>query len=223
MVDQADSLTGSIPSLPEDVQMVLATGGGELADGGMEAAAAALVELTLLGRLGSVPEKGFLARKEARKLVVLDDRPTGVPTLDSALEPMVRRGRPWYPFYCIRKLCGPVSRATQDVLIERGAIRREGRAGGLKTTLWIADEPQHRASVHRLDTAWLNPGAVTDPRSGAFVDLLRNAGERFSRGAGRDPVIAWEWYPEEVRDTVAAILDAERTTTSASSGTGYEG
>ena len=222
MVEQVDSQLGGVPSLPEDVQLVLALGGGELRQGATALVAAALVELALLGRVGSVPETGFLARTGVRNLVV-DDRPTGVPTLDSALEPFAARGKSWSAFSCVKKLCKPVVRETQDTLIRRGAIRRNGRFDGFKTTLSIADEPQYRASVHRLDTAWLNHGAVADPRSGAFVDLLRNAGERFSRGAEGEPVIVWEWYPEEVRDTVVTILEAERITTSASSGTGYEG
>ena len=223
MVEQVDSQLGGVPSLPEDVQLVLALGGGELQQGAWELPAAALVELALLGRVGSVPETGFLARAGVRNLVVLDDRPTGVSTLDSVLERFAARGKPWSAFSCVKRLCRPVVRETQDTLIRRGAIRRNGRFGGLKTTLSIVDESQYRASVYRLDTAWLNPGAVTDPRSGAFVDLLRNAGRQFSRGAEGEPVIVWEWYPEEVRDTVAAIFEAERITTSASSGTGYEG
>jgi hypothetical protein len=65
-------IPGARPSLPEDVQLVLAVGGGELLPGATELAAAALVELTLLARVGSVPETGFLARKGFRNLIVLD-------------------------------------------------------------------------------------------------------------------------------------------------------
>jgi hypothetical protein len=217
------SPSDGIPSLPEDVQLVLALGAGKLRQGWTELPAAALVELALLGRVGSVPENGFLARPGVRNLTVLNDTPTGVPTLDSALVPLAARGKPWSAFSCLKKLAEPVARETQEALIRRGAISRSGRFDGFKTTLSIADEQQYRAAVYRLDTAWLKPEAVTDARSGAFVDLLRNAGEQFSRGASRDPVIQWEWYPESVRDTVATILDAEQITTSASSGGGYEG
>lgn len=212
-----------LPSLPEDVQLVLALGGGELHEGATELAAAALVELALLGRVGSVPETGLFARKDVRKLVTLDDRPTGVDSLDSALELLADRGKPWAAFSCVNKLSTPVARATQEALIRRGAIRRNGTVGGIRTTLSIADEAQHRAAVFRLDTAWLKPETVTDPRSGAFVDLLRSADQRFSRGAEREPIVKWNWYPEAVRDTVSTIFATERVTTSASSGTGYEG
>lgn len=211
------------PSLPEDVQLVLAVGGGELLYGRAELAAAALLELTLLGRVGSVPETGFMARKDIRKLIVLDGTPTGVPTLDRALERLVARGKRWDTFSCVKKISTAVARETQETLIRRGAILRIDKAGGLRSALSIADEEQYRAAVYRLNAAWLNPDAVTDSRSGAFVDLLRNASERFSRGADQEPVIKWEWYPAAVRDTVAAILQAERITASASSGTGYEG
>ena len=47
-------------SLSEDVQLVLAVGKGQLRQGVMETAAAALVELALRGRVGSVPDAGFL-------------------------------------------------------------------------------------------------------------------------------------------------------------------
>jgi len=164
-----------------------------------------------------------MARKGERRLVVLDGSPTGAPVLDGALTVLSARGRPWAAFSCIPKIWKPVASATQDALIHRGAITRDGPFGGNRTTLSIADEHQHREAVFRLDTAWLKPDSVTDPRSGAFVDLLRNAGERFNRGAQHETVISREWYPAEVRDTVATILEAERLTTSASSGTGYEG
>src|SRR5690606_14986079 len=168
-------------------------------------------------------ETGFLARKDVRRLVVLDERPTGVATLDSALAPLVSRGKPWTAYSCLKKLVPAVSRTTQDALIARGAMARDGSFGGLRTTLTVADEQQQREAIQRLDTAWLRPEAVTDARSGAFVDLVRNASERFSRGAQHEPVVKWSWYPEDVRETIAGILDAERITASASSGTGYEG
>src|SRR5690554_3471781 len=135
MIEPPVSPPASIPSLPEDVQLVLARGAGELRQGATELAAATLVELALLGRIGSVPETGFLARKGMRNLVVLDDRPTGVGTLDNALERFAARGKPWPAFSCLKKLGTPVARETQETLIRRGAIRRGGRFSGLKTTL----------------------------------------------------------------------------------------
>ena len=75
----------------------------------------------------------------------------------------------------------------------------------------------------KLRQGHLEVAAVTDPRAGALVDVMRNAGEPFNRHSGLEPVIRWEWYPPEFRETVHAILDAERVATSASSGTGWEG
>src|SRR5690554_8017107 len=135
MIEPPVSPPASIPSLPEDVQLVLARGAGELRQGATELAAAALVELALLGRVGSVPETGFLARKEVRNLVALDETLTGVGTLDIALEQLVAKGKPWGAFSCLKKLSTPVARETQDALIRRGAIVRDERFGGLRTTL----------------------------------------------------------------------------------------
>ena len=146
MMTQFDSPPGGVASLPEDVQLVLALGGGELRQGAWELVAAALVELALLGRVGSVPETGFLARAGVRNLVVLDDRPTGVSTLDSVLERFAARGKPWSAFSCVKRLCRPVVRETQDTLIRRGAIRRNGRFGGLKTTPVLAPRPVGRGN-----------------------------------------------------------------------------
>ena len=64
-------------SLAEDVQLVLAVGNGQLRQGAMETAAAALVELALRGRVGSEPDAGFFAGPIARKLIVIDASPTG--------------------------------------------------------------------------------------------------------------------------------------------------
>lgn len=222
MAETADSAQGGVPSLPEDVQLMLLIGKGQVAWGFAELSAAALVELTLLGRIGSVPETGPFSREEARKLVVLDAEPTGVQILDCALERLVARGKPWEALSCVKKLAGPVGRLVHQTLLDRGTLRGEGR--WLKATLWVADEEQYRATVYRLNSAWLKPDAVTDPRSGAFIDVLRNAGDQYSREAGKHgAVIAWEWYPRGMRDTIYAILDAERIANSLSSGAGYEG
>lgn len=222
-MSESSNNQGGFPSLPEDVQLVLSIGGARLQQGGPELVAAALVELALLGRVGSVPETGFLARKDVRRLTVLNDRPTGVRPLDAALTALSDHGKPWAAYSCVKKLMQPVARETQDALLRRGAIARDGKFGGLKTTLTISDEQQHRDALQRLDKAWLGLEQVTDARSGAFIDLMRNAGERFSRGAQHEPVVRGNWYPDGVRETVAAILEAERIAASASSGTGYEG
>lgn len=203
-------MTDEIPSLPEDVQLVLTVGDGILHQGWTELAAAALVELTLLGRLGSLPETGLFARKEVRKLVVIDETPTGVRVLDLALQRLVARGKPWAPYSCLSKIAAPIAREVQETLICRGVIRYTGRPNGLKTRLAVVDEQQCQAAMRRLDSAWLKPDAVTSPRNGAFVDLLRNAGARFNRGAEQESIIRWQWYPTEIRDTVQAILYTER-------------
>ena len=202
---------------------MLAVGDGQLRQGAMEVAAAALVDLTLRGRLGSVPDRGFFASRNARKLIVVDATPTGDAALDSVLAVMTAKDAPWSAHKCLKAIWRPVSGAVQDALIHRGVVSRAGKFGSSVAHLTIEDDQARRAAVHRLDTAWLHPDAVADPRAGAFVDLLRNAGEPFNRRRELEPVIRWEWYPAGIRETVLAILDEEKLATSAASGTGYEG
>src|SRR5690606_38299973 len=120
-----------------------------------------------------------------------------------------------------------VASATQDALIARGAIARSGPFGGLKSALSIVDERQYRAAVARLDSAWLRPESVTDVRSAAFVDLLRNSPPSFNRGAHlphgtqNAPLIGREWCPSEIRDTLVGTFQAQRAATGV--GTGHEG
>lgn len=217
----------TVPPLCEDVQLVLSLGGGKLQVGGMDLAAAALVELVIRGRVGSVPERGFMARKDVRKLTVISEEPVGVTALDAALKAVVAKGKPWNAYSSLRKIWRPVASATQDALIARGAIARSGPFGGLKSALSIVDERQYRAAVARLDAAWLRPESVTDVRSAAFVDLLRNSPPSFNRGAQlphgtqNAPLIEREWYPSEIRDTLVGIFQAQRAATGV--GTGYEG
>ena len=212
-------------SLAEDVQLVLAVGNGQLRQGVMETAAAALVELVLRGRVGSVPDAGFFAGPIARKLIVIDASPTGIPSLDCALRLLVEKGKPWTAYKCVRRIWRQVSWVVQEELMGMGAVSRPGKFGSTLDHLTIVDEQQHRAAVHRLDTAWLYPENVTDPRSGAFVDLLRNAGDPFNRRQEQEQeaVIRWEWYPSELRDTIQGILEAEKLATGAGPATGWEG
>lgn len=182
---------------------MLLIGGGKVSHGYVELAAVALVELALLVRIGSVPESGLFARKNVRRLIVRDEHPTGALILNCALERLAARGKPWHVYSCVKKLAMPVSGLVVETRIHQGTLRREGR--GLKAKFMVADEQKHRATVYRLDTAWPHPDDVTDPRDGAFVDLLRNAADRFSRGAQHEAVIRWEWYPQGIRDTVEQL------------------
>ncbi|WP_167042837.1 GPP34 family phosphoprotein [Salinibacterium sp. ZJ454] len=210
-------------SLPEDVHLNLAIGDGRLSQGYMEVAAAALVDLVLRGNVGSVLERGFLGGAGARKLVVLDPSLTDEPALDSALAALIDKGEPWSVQTCMKAIWKPVLAAVQDELIRREVVSRAGKFASSVDPLTIEDEQAQRAAVYRLDTTWLYPENVVDPRAGALVDLMRNAGDRFNRRRGLEPVIRWEWYPAELRETVAAILEVEKLATSSASGTAYEG
>ena len=219
----SDSASEPLPTLAEDLQLLLGRGGGELAHGYSDVAAAALVELVILGRIGSQASHGFFANKGERKLFVTDSTPTGVPILDAALSRVARSSRPWGVYRCVTKVQGRVSRLVVERLIERGAIRSEGRPAGWKSKLQIADEAQHREAVFRRDTAYFAPEPVSSPRDAALVDLVRNANENFRIDDGTGPTTFRDWYPPELRDTIVAILEVEGVLTSAGGGGGYEG
>src|SRR5664279_4677074 len=93
-----------IPKLAADVQLASLLGGGQLNWCWTEMSAAVLIELTLLGRIGSTPETGLFARESVRKFVVLDRTPTQQPVLDYVLARIVDRGKPWEIYACLRKL-----------------------------------------------------------------------------------------------------------------------
>lgn len=223
MVEMASSndAQATVRSLPEDVQLVLSIGGKRLQQGTYEVSAAAIIDLVLRSRVTSIPPRGPFAR--SRRLVVADPTPTGAPALDAALAVMVSNARPMGAVRCIRKLWRPVSRSVQEGLLREGVVSRPGKFGSLLHPLTIEDEQQQRASVYRLDSAWLVPDSVTDPRAGAFVDIMRNAAGSFSRRREIEPVIRWEWYPSEVRDTIHEVLEGERYLTSSGAGSGWEG
>src|SRR5690606_7131288 len=101
-----------------------------------------------------------------------------------------------------------------------GAAHLVGKLHSRSGSLIIDDQAQRTPVRARLDGAWKDPEAVTDPRVGALVDIMRNVGQPFSirdpNGQGLEPVLHREWYPPELQDTIEAILTASMVLTSGS-------
>lgn len=204
-------------TLAHEIQLASHLGGGQLNWCWTQSSAAALLELLFLGRISAIPETGWFARAEVRKIIVIDPTPTGQPILDLALARLVARGKPWEVHACIRRLATPISDAVLESLIAIRAIRRQGRPRGWKTTFWVAVPTAHDQAMRRINGAWANPLEVTDVRTGALVDLARNTYGMIDRG-DREGTIRWEWYPAEIRDVVEQILLTVRSSTSGDGG-----
>jgi hypothetical protein len=196
-------------SLPEEVQLVLQTVPGRLHFGWEQVAAAALVELALAERVGSVPNRGLFTGGKARLLTVVNAAPTGSPLLDLALELVVAHQKPWVAYKCVLAIGRELSLAVHAQLVRKGIVSVVGEFPSLSGYLQVEDEPRQQAVKDKLDRARALPDQVTDPRTGALADVLRNAGNLFDGGPGIGPRMLREWYPENVRDTVDAILQGE--------------
>ena len=200
-------------SLPEATQWVMRIGSDRLRFAWVEAGAAALIDLALAGRIDSLPNRGFFNQEDQRRLIVTDSTPLGVPELDRALELLVAHDKPRR----IKRWIWDIGRAVSDIVradaVAAGLAEEVGTFPNLTGHLRVIDDSRQRIAVEMLDTARRQPGAVTDPRSGALVDLMRNGAPQF-RGEGvRGAEIEHEWYPREARATVNGLLWAQRVRT----------
>ena len=202
---QFDELT-----VAEEVQLMLGLRTGRLEFEGTMPVAAALIELTLLGRIGSVPNRAPFTGGSPRKLVVLDQTPTGNRILDAALRPLVARDKPWVTHRCMLGVGKDVTLTLHSELERRGLVRSVGRYPNRKGFLDITDDTAYRRLRDELGRVRSRPDSVADPRTGAFIDVLRNGADSYSGEQGLQPRILWEWYPAAMRDTIHAILQAER-------------
>ena len=183
---------------------------GRVAFGWVELAAAALIELVLTGRVSVQPARGFFRGVDDRNLVVVDPTPTGHSVLDGALAVLVGHAKPWRAMHSLTPVGRQVSPAVHAELQRRGFARVVGSFPDLGGYLQITNEEAQGEVKDRLDRARRVPLDVTDPRLGALVDVLRNSNDGFRGEQGVQPVIRWEWYPQDARDAVYAILWAER-------------
>lgn len=198
-------------TIAEDVQLMLQRTPGRLEVERTIPVAGALIELALLDRIVAQPKKGiFVDPVRSSRLAVVDPTPTGRAPLDAALRVMVEKGKPRYADRCIASAVDAVIPEVHAGLSSRGYIRAIGdlRSGG--GYLEIVDDDLVSARRDLLARARSLPETVNDPRVGAVVDLLRGGGNLYRGGFGQLDLIAGDWYPAEVRDTIAAILKAER-------------
>lgn len=215
MVDTADL------TVAERVQLVAAGSADQLCPAPPFAlSAAALVELALLGRLGTVANTAFFNGGAPVKLTVLDETPTGNPVLDAALAPIAARRALRTPDKWIVDLWRVVPEAVAAELTRRGiaspvvsptveVAARSGRTAPLRLEdPWATTERRHISEARAV------PEGVSDPRLGAVIDVVDHFGEAFSPEFSARPFIPRAWYPESVRTTIGHILRAETLVTS---------
>lgn len=203
-------------SLPEATQWVLREDADLLQFAWVESGAAALIDLALAGRITTLRNRGFFDQGDQRRIVVTDPTPLGVPELDRALELLSTQGRPRR----IKKWIWEMGREVSDVvragMICAGSAEEVGKKfPSSQGHLRVLDDSRQRVAVAMLNQADLFPDAVTNPRAGALIDLMRNGGPRF-RGGRERPLttnIVHEWYPPEVRPTIDGVLYALRVRT----------
>lgn len=206
----------AVMSLPEANQWVLRKGGDLLQFAWVEAGAAALIDLALAGRITTLRNRGFFDQEDQRRILVTDRTPLGVPELDRALELLCTQRRPRR----IKKWIWTIGREVSDIvraeMVGAGLAEEVGKKfPSSRGNLRVLDDSRQRIAVDMLNRADRAPTAVTDPRAGALVDLMRNGGPQF-RGGRERPLktnIVHEWYPSEARRTIDGVLYALRVRT----------
>ena len=207
----------TILSMAEQILLLDEAHSGMLLSGVLPAAAA-MVELAIQRRVGLKDPDPSKKLSMSRKLVVLNAAPTGVPEADAVLQLMVNDSRPRSAYSMVSRMAGPVDTVVGDNLAARGLVKRLYPKGfvdhSLRYQLLNREVQRHvmlSASATRVVLA-----TTTDVRLGATVDLIRNGGDRMSgeAGAGIQPTLKYPGYPDDIRSTVDAILNAAGNFTS---------
>ena len=199
-----------VPSLAEDIQLMLQVQQGRLEPDRVMPGAAALIELALLGRIGTARGGGLLSTPaDDSRLVVVDSAPTGSSLLDDALAVLVAKRKPAFSLKVLQSVNDAVVPHVFTELVRRGVVRDTGGYPSGADGLPIADEARLDERKSVLARARTLPSTVTDPRLGAIVDLLRSNG-RYRGDAGELDLIAGDWYPVGAKDAVASILRGVR-------------
>jgi hypothetical protein len=212
---EPDPLATGITWTPDDLtmgeraQLMVVQQAGRLEYNWSIPATAAAIELVLLGRIGTVPDRSFFNGVTPWKLVAADRTPTGNPVLDAAFTPLLERTKPIRSDRYLAKIGHPVAVAVKDELVRRGMVTSVGDFDHRGGYLAITDERAVAIAKHPANRARSMPDIVTEPRWGGIVDALRNSGERYKGESGLQPRIRWEWYPAEHRDAIEALLAGE--------------
>ncbi|WP_104171061.1 GPP34 family phosphoprotein [Cryobacterium sp. M23] len=158
--------TTSVPSIAEDIQLMLQQRPGQLEPDQIMPGAGALIELALEGRILTDPKDGFLTEPaDNARLVVVDDSPTGSAMLD-ALAVVSARRRPPFTYKVLQPVTVAVVPHLYVALVERGVVRETGGYPTGRDRLEIADESVFLERKSVLARARTLPATVSDPRIG---------------------------------------------------------
>ena len=186
-------------------------------------AGAVLIELVVAGRVN------LLGEGRQAKVVVTDGTPLGDPVLDVALQSLIDKG-PCKPVQAIRLLAKGLRARLNDLLVQRGILRREsGKVLGLfPTTRWPARDSGPEQDVRALVVGVLLNGQEPDGRTAAVIsvltaaDMLKTVVQRpdikAAKARGKD-IGAGNWAGDSIRkviqETQAAMTAAVMVSTTA--------
>jgi hypothetical protein len=186
-------------------------------------AGAVLIELVVAGRVN------LLSEERQAKVVVTDGTPLGDPVLDVALQSLIDKG-PCKPVQAIRLLAKGLRARLNDLLVQRGILRREsGKVLGLfPTTRWPARDSGPEQDVRALVVGVLLKGQEPDGRTAAVIsvltaaDMLKTVVQRpdikAAKARGKD-IGAGNWAGDSIRkviqETQAAMTAAVMVSTTA--------
>ena len=199
-----------MPSIAEDVQLMMFRMPDWLVWSQGLIGAAALIELALLGRIVADP-KATIIRLPAddARLVVVDAAPTGSAMLDVALSVLVARRRAASTPSVIMKVTTVIAPHLHAALVSRGIVRDNGGYARGRVQSEIADDEILAERILVLTRARAWPESVIDPRLSAVIDVLGSS-DRYSFDGGSGPLFSGDSYPPGTRDTIASILKATR-------------
>lgn len=201
--------TPYVPSIAEDIQLMLQQRSGQLEPDQVMPGGGALIELALLGRIATDPKAGFLTEPaDNARLVVVDPSPTTSDMLDDALAVLAAR-RPSFSYKLLQPVTAAVVPHLYSALVRRGILRDTGGHPRGRAPLEIADEVVFLERKSLLARARSLPATVSDPRIGAVIDLLRN-NSTYRGETGLLSIIAGDWYPPATKDVIASILRGVR-------------
>lgn len=202
--------TVAVPSIAEDVQLMLFRLPDRVQWSQGLTGAGALIELAMLGRIVADPNTTILrSPADDARLVIVNATPTGSSMLDVALSVLVAHRRTASTQRVILKVTTVIAPHLHAALVGRGVLRDNGGYVRGRVQSEVADDEVLAKRMSVLSYAWYLPDSVTDPRLNAVIDLL-NSTDFYSFDHGAGPLFSGDNYPSETRDTIASILKATR-------------
>ena len=159
---------------------------------------------------------------EPVRLIVRDRSPTGDAVLDATLQTVIRWQGP--PIHVIQAVIGQSARNGRKTLYERlvsmGVVRHERRR--ILRDRWPAQDSRHKVEMRGRVIQALVEQTTPDTRSAAMIAILhtirhkpkivdpRNYGMSEQLIARGKQIANSNWAPEDVRDSIDAIIAATR-------------